>query len=159
MKPAGSAVTASTLFGFIVSPQRKRRAICSEFRRDRGSYSGRVETLLAESPLAQSAAQSARSDIDRGRAPDFLAVLANRAIGRELTRPCHVDNRHSRPAGRVAIAAIDRILAGQVRGIVCKHEIIVAIEQGLDERAKKRRITARKDTGGDLVKGFTQFRV
>ena len=73
---------------------------------------------------------------DRYRAylPDFVAVLSNRAIGRELAHSRRVEDRHSCPGILIPVGLADAVLTVHVRLIIGEQQVLVMLEQGIDER-------------------------
>ena len=61
--------------------------------------------------------------------PDALAVVADRAVGRELAHARGVEDRLARPGARIAPERADSILRVDVRLVVGQQEKGIVIEQ------------------------------
>ena len=69
--------------------------------------------------------------------PDRVAVLADRPVGGELAGARHVQDRHARPARRVAECAVDLALRVDVGAVVGEQQIGVVVEEVIEQRPEQ----------------------
>src|SRR4029453_11336889 len=89
--------------------------------------------------------------------PEPAAILPDRAIRRETANAGTVENRHARPALRVAICMAHAFLTLNIGRIVGKEHVLVAAQQRVHERSEKLTVAIREMPGSDEVDCLAQL--
>jgi|SRR5262245_16773570 len=94
-----------------------------------------------------------RSDANRCQAPDFVGVLLDGAVRRELTHVGDVEDRLLGPFDGAAVGLAYALLAVDVRAVVGKQEVVISTgaQERLEDTVEQIGILGTKEPVADLI--------